>query len=101
ERGQDSRVFYGSTDPARAVLLTSSSNTLDKVVNGVRIDLKSVSTNPVTLTVSRDTTAVETQVDDFIKSFNDLIDRIGAQSSYNVDTKKAGPLLGDSTALGF
>lgn len=101
ERGHDSRVFYGSGDPARAILLSGSSNTLDKVISGVRIDLKSVSAEPVTLTVSRNTEAIEKQADDFVKAFNDLVDRIASQSTYNSDTRRGGPLLGDSLALNF
>ena len=98
DRGADARVFFGSSDPARGVLVTSSSNTLDNVISGVRIDLKSASTTPVQLTVSRDLATVESKIDEFIESFNEMIDRIDAQSKYDTKTKKAGILLGDSTA---
>lgn len=98
DAGQDARVFFGSSDPARAVLLSSSRNTLDGVIGGVTIDLKSVSADPVTLSVSRDTTAIETAVGTFISTFNSLTDRIKQLSGYNAETDTRGPLLGDSTA---
>ncbi|MCB9846429.1 MAG: flagellar filament capping protein FliD [Phycisphaeraceae bacterium] len=98
EAGEDARVFYGSSDPARAVLLTSSSNTLDRVLTGVTIDLKSVSTEPVTVAVSRDTAKMETQIDAFVKAFNTVIERIDHQSRFIEETSERGPLLGDSTA---
>lgn len=98
DAGQDARVFFGSSDPARGVLLTSSKNTLDSVVPGVTIDLKSVSANPVTLTVTRDTAAIETAVNTFVSAFNTLTDRIKQLSAYNAETQVRGPLLGDSSA---
>ncbi len=98
DQGMDARVFFGSSDPARGILITSSSNTLDNVVSGVRIDLRATSATPVQLTISRDMATVETKIDEFLASFNEMIDRIDAQSKYDAKTKKAGILLGDSTA---
>lgn len=100
-RGQDSKVFFGSSDPAKAVLLTSSTNTLDNVITGVSIDLASTSEDPIQLTISRDTATIETKVDDFVKSFNDLLDRIDFQTRYDSETETKGPLLGDGTLLGL
>lgn len=99
DRGHDARVFFGGTDPATAVLLSSSSNTLDDVVSGVRIDLKGVSEDPVTVTVNQDTGAIESAVDSFVAAYNDLVSRIDALSKYDPTSERAGVLLGDSTAL--
>lgn len=99
QKGQDARVFFGSTDPATGLLLSSSTNTIDNAIQGVKLDLQSVSSNPVTVTVSRDSSAIEGKIDEFLSAFNDLIDSINAQSGYDADTKKAGPLLGDGTTL--
>ncbi len=97
DAGNDARVFYGASDPARGVLLTSTRNTLDNVIQGVTIDLKSVSSDPVTLSITRDTEAIETGIDTFVKTFNDLASRIKTQTSYNQDSNTKGTLLGDST----
>lgn len=99
DAGHDARVFFGSTDPAQAVLLTSSSNTLDSVISGVSIDLNGTSTDPVSLTISRDTGAVESAVQKFVDAFNTVIDRIRSQTRYEQETNTRGPLLGDSTAI--
>lgn len=99
EAGQNARVFFGATDPARAVLLTSSSNTLDSVITGVTIDLRQTSASPVTVTVSRDTSAIETAVNEFIEAFNSVTSRIAHQTRYDQETKARGPLLGDGTAM--
>ncbi|MCW5775780.1 MAG: flagellar filament capping protein FliD [Phycisphaeraceae bacterium] len=95
--GEDARVFFGSSDPAKAVLLTSSTNTLDTVVTGVTIDLHATNSNPVTLTVSRDTAGMEKAIDDFISAYNAVLDRVKTQTKFDQETNVRGPLLGDST----
>lgn len=99
EAGEDARVFFGSSDPARAVLLTSSTNTLDGVIPGVSVDLRSVSEDPVTLTISTDTGKIESQVDAFVSAFNAIMDRIDFHTRFVQETETRGALLGDSTTL--
>lgn len=95
---RNARVFFGSDDPARAVLIESSTNTIDGVVDGLTINAKSASETPVTLTVSRDTAAIEEAVTQFVTAFNDVVGRIDRYTSYDDTTKVKGTLLGDSTA---
>lgn len=97
DEGRNARVFYGSSDPATALLLTSPTNTLDTVLTGVSIDLTGVSQDPVTLTVTRDTAAVEARIGEFVAAFNQALSRINFQSRYDSETNVRGPLLGDST----
>ncbi|MFK7883485.1 MAG: flagellar filament capping protein FliD [Phycisphaerales bacterium] len=99
EEGNDSRVFYGSTDPARGVLLSNSSNTLDGVIAGVSIDLTQASSDPVTLSITTDTESIESKVQDFVAAFNSIIERIDFQTRFNDETLERGPLLGDGTAI--
>ncbi len=99
DEGRDARVFLGSSDPARAVLLTSSSNTLDGVIAGVRIDLRGVSAAPVSLAVAADTARMEKDVEDFIKAFNDLVDRITTQTRYVEGATRQAALVGDGTVI--
>lgn len=97
DKGQDARVFFGSGDPAEGVLLTSSSNTLDDAIQGVSIDLKSASDDPVSLSVSRDNAAIETAVSSFVDAFNAVINAIDTYDRYEEATETKGILLGDST----
>ncbi len=98
-QGNDARVFFGADDPATALLVTSSTNSLDNLIQGVSIDLNTTSDEAVTLTVGRDLTAIEEKVNAFVKSFNDIIGRIDTQTRYNQETEARGPLLGDSLAI--
>lgn len=99
DAGQDARVFFGSTDPARGLLLTSSTNTMNQVIGGVTVDLNSVGTQPVTLSVSRDTSTIETAIGTFVSSFNTLVDKITSKTGYDPTSDTKGPLLGDATTL--
>lgn len=97
--GRDARVFYGSSDPARGILLQSSSNTLDRVIEGVTIDLSGVRSDPVTLSIAKDTQTIESKVNELVTAFNDVITRIEFQTRYDRETNQRGPLIGDSTAI--
>ncbi|XVJ60568.1 MAG: flagellar filament capping protein FliD [Tepidisphaera sp.] len=99
QSGQDSRVFFGSSDPARGLLLTSSTNTVDNAIQGVKLDLLATTTSSVMINVSRDSGAIEAKIDEFITAYNALSDSIKAQSSYDTESKRAGPLLGDGTTI--
>ena len=97
DEGQDALVFYGSSDPAKAVLLTSSVNTVDSVIPGVTIDLAGTSDDPVTVNVVRNNDKIEQSISDFINAYNALVDRIGYMTRYDPETEAKGPLLGEST----
>jgi flagellar hook-associated protein 2 len=96
--GKDSKVFFGSADPALATLIKRSSNTLDNVVPGVSIDLHSASDTPVTLTVSRDTATIEDKIAEFAAAFNDAVGRIDQYDFFDIETEQKGVLLGNSTS---
>jgi len=101
EQGQDAKAFFGSSDPAQAVLFTSSSNTISDVFEGITLNLKSVSDDPVTITVAGDRSELEGRVDEFVTAFNETLDRIDFQSRFDQDTEARGPLLGDGTLIGL
>ncbi|MEQ8769808.1 MAG: flagellar filament capping protein FliD [Phycisphaerales bacterium] len=98
DQGNDARVFFGSSDPAQGILITSSSDTLDGVISGVSIDLKSTSADPVELSVSTDLETIEGSVEAFIEAYNAVLDRIDNATRYVEETNERGILLGDGTA---
>lgn len=96
-RGDDARVFFGSDNAADGVLLTSSVNQLDGIIQGVTIDLHSRSTDPVEINVSTNTSEIETKIKDFVAAFNKVVEGIDFRTRYDDETKERGVLLGDST----
>jgi flagellar hook-associated protein 2 len=77
----------------------SASNTLSNVSDGLTMQLVKVSANPVQLTVTSNTDAVNTAVKDFVTAFNALAANIQTQTKYNATSKTGGPLQGDRTAI--
>ena len=93
---QDAVAFYGSTDPARALTITSRSNTLTNVIPGTKIDLQRVSDQPVQITVGENRQAVSDAVQKFVDDFNGMVEAINKHDSYDPETQQRGLLLGDS-----
>ena len=94
---QDAQAFIGSTNPADALLVSSSDNQLDYVIEGLSIDLLKADENPVTITIDRDEESIVGSVTSFTDYFNEVISKINDYDSYDAETKVRGPLLGDST----
>jgi flagellar hook-associated protein 2 len=99
DEGNDARVFFGSSDPATGVLLSSSTNQLDGIIQGVSIDLLSRSDTPVEVSVTTDSTSIETKVDEFISAFNSVFEGIDFRTRFDTETEERGILLGDGTLL--
>jgi flagellar hook-associated protein 2 len=82
-----------------AVTSTSATNTVTNLVNGVTLNLKQADpTKTYSITVNRDTTGATKAVQDFVDSYNSLMDEFATQFRYKSDSKEAGLLLGNSTA---
>ncbi|MFQ5489815.1 MAG: flagellar filament capping protein FliD [Phycisphaerae bacterium] len=99
-QARDAVVFFGgadSTPGAPGLVLRSSSNTLDDVLEGVSIDLVGTSDKPVELSISQDVDAIVEDLNAFVTSYNDVIDRIGELTSFDSETFERGILFGDST----
>ncbi|WP_417604319.1 flagellar filament capping protein FliD [Oceanimonas baumannii] len=86
-------------------LITSQSNEIENAIQGVTLDLKKVndtsadSEKPATkLTIGYDKDTVETNLQEFVKSFNTVMATINQLTSYDPETERAGPLNGDGTA---
>ncbi|MEX1017878.1 MAG: flagellar filament capping protein FliD [Phycisphaeraceae bacterium] len=92
---QDAVMFFGSSDPAKAIAITSRSNTVDSAIPGVSIDLKSTSDQPVQLTIDHDNDAVVDEVSGFVDAFNELVELMDEHDNYDSETQERGLLLGD------
>lgn len=79
------------------VQVTKTSNTVTDVVEGVTLNLSKVTTAPVALTVTRDTSAVSNSISSFVKAYNDIVTTLKNNAGYDATTKQGGILLGDST----
>lgn len=79
------------------VAVSKAANTITDVIQGVTLNLLKATATPASLTVARDTAAVQSSVNSFVKAYNDLNKTLSDVSAYNAATKKGAILQGDAT----
>ena len=79
------------------VAMTRATNTVSDALTGVTLNLAGQGDS--TLTISRDTSTIQSAVQSFVTAYNSVQKFISDQSSYDSTTKKSGDLFGDSTLL--
>ena len=77
--------------------ITSDSNTVDDALENVSITLKETFSDPETITVSDDRSKISSAVSSFVDAYNELIDVIDQQTSYDPDSQRASTLTADGT----
>lgn len=80
------------------------SNTIDDVIKGLTISLESAPDAPdnqATITVSRNTGAVVSKIDNFVNRYNTALDFFDTYQEYNTVTETAGILQGDAATNGI
>lgn len=94
-----------NAENARATInnvpVTSASNTLSGTLTGMTIQLNQLTTAPVNIDVSNDTEAIRSNVKAFVDAYNTLNTTLANAVRYDEGSKTAGPLQGDSTAVGL
>ena len=81
--------------------IVSASNTLVNLVDGVTLTLGKVTTAPVEIKVVQDNESLKKAVQAFADSYNALNTLLAGQVKYDAATRVAGPLQGDSSAVGM
>lgn len=81
------------------IALSSASNTLANVVDGLTLTLQKTTPADVDVSVASDTPQVKTAITELVEAFNTLAGFIRAQTAYNADSKSAGALQGDQSTL--
>lgn len=91
---QDAKLTVGSGTGAYDI--TRTSNTISDLMSGVTMTLvKADSATSVTVTASRDADGLADRVSKMVAAANAALSEIKGLTSYNPETKKAGPLIGD------
>lgn len=83
------------------VPVTSTSNTFGELIPGVQLTVGQVTTAPVDLNVSTDTTTIKKAITDFVAAYNTLNTTLIGATKYDATTKKGSILQGDAATLGL
>lgn len=79
--------------------LTSNSNSPDKVLPGLTLQFRQVTTAPVDLTVAVETADVRKNIDDFVSAYNTLVKQLAKLTQADPSGTSRGALQGDSATL--
>jgi flagellar hook-associated protein 2 len=90
-----------ATAVINGVDISSETNTLEDVLDGLTVTLSQVTTAPVSVNVARDNVAMKKSVTDFATAYNDLQKLLREQTRFNETNKTAGALQGDRSAVGL
>jgi flagellar hook-associated protein 2 len=83
------------------VPITSASNTVTDALPGITLNLSQVTTAPVELTVINDKEGMRKNIQTFVDAYNAINSMLSTATKYDPDTKVAGSLQGDATAVGL
>jgi flagellar hook-associated protein 2 len=81
--------------------ISSASNTLTNVMDGVTLKLSGVTSGPVDVSVVQDNETLKKQLQAFADAYNAVQTLITTQTKYDAATKTGGPLQGDGAAVGL
>ncbi len=88
---QDAVLLLGEKNP---LLITESSNTIDEAIAGLTLNLLSADpAKTVQVDVSADLESIKQDIINFIDSYNEIMDFINTQQSYDADTQQTGGVL--------
>ena len=82
------------------ISVTKQTNVVTDAIAGVTLTLAKASasaTTPTNITIARDTTAVATSINNFVKAFNDINQGLKDAASYDPATKTASILNGEAS----
>lgn len=83
---------------AGGITITRPSNTIDDLLSGTTITLRSETTSPVTVGVERDVDGISGQVAALVEAMNAALGEIKLRTDYDPETNQRSSLTGDATA---
>jgi flagellar hook-associated protein 2 len=96
QAAQDAKVKLGDGD--NAITIIRSTNVVQDLIPGVTLNLASAQPDtPVTVSVTQDTDKIQQGVQKLADQYNNAVDFVNKQFSFNSDTSEGGTLLGDFT----
>ena len=94
-----SRSAANASVSVNGIAISSASNTLSDVVDGLTVSLLKPTTTAVNVAVATDSATIKGAITDFVAAFNTLAGTIHSQTAYNASSRTGGQLQGDSATL--
>ena len=87
-----------ATLSVNGIAITSHTNTVDNVIDGVTLSLNKITTTATSLTLSRDNSVAKKAITDFVSAYNTLQSTMKSLTAFDVDSQTSSVLTGDSVA---
>jgi flagellar hook-associated protein 2 len=81
--------------------ITRSSNTVEDLIFGVKIELKEESVSPQSVAVTENMDSILEEIQNFVSAYNSTLSSLSEATKYDDETKKAGAFQGDSDVTGI
>ncbi len=94
---RDAVFFLGDGTSPNPIVVSSSSNSVSDVIEGVTLNLIGTSDDPVSISVTQDLERIVADLKSFVSTYNDVQDRIDEYTAFDPETETRGVLLGDAT----
>ena len=92
---QDAEIRLGATELGGGLLITNPTNTLEDVIDGVKLNLLSTHEKPVTISIRGDTEKALEGIAEFADAYNKMLLFFKDVTKYDKETNEAAPLQGD------
>lgn len=96
---KDALLAYGASESSGGILISSSTNEFDSVVEGVKLEVLESSTTAVTITVGQNSDGIARQLNAVVTQYNKVRDKLAVDANYDEATKSAGILFGSSAVV--
>ena len=95
------QVATNAAATVNGLAVSSTSNTLASIVDGLTLNLSAPTTAPVTINVVADTASLKKTITEFAAAYTAVNTLIAGDTKYNATTRTGGILQGDSSASGL
>ena len=86
-------------DGPGALEISSPTNRITTLIDGVTVDLKAETTTPVTVQVERDTSVTAGKIRELVDAMNSAITTLKSRTAYDTTSDTSGLLQGERTAV--
>jgi len=101
QAAQSAEIKVDGFPPGAEDWIERDSNSITDVLPGVTLNLQSVSASPVTITLSRKTSDLTSDLTNFVAIYNSFADKIKNLTKYDAETQTGAILQGDSIINGM
>jgi flagellar hook-associated protein 2 len=96
---RDALLLYGTSDSGSGVLISSSTDVFENVVEGINLSVLAGTLAPVTVSVKASSASLVSNAKEFVAAYNSIRDTLDDMTAFNKEDLTTGILFGTREAL--